>query len=400
MKKFSIAMLSMVLAGSMLLTGCGGSKTADSSSDAQDSTTSTSADGGTLRMGTNATFPPYEFVGDDGNVQGIDVDIAAAIADKLGMKLEVTDMEFDSLIPALQSDTVDVALAGMTVTPDRQENVDFSDSYAKGVQVIIVKDGSDIASPEDLEGKNIGVPGLADAGTLITKRSLNAEDIDISDGSSEVTFTVFSRNDLAQALQNKAVDAIVLGDPQAAVAQDQYGLTALIDTATDPTYKDEYCCDAFVTSKLAEENPEAAAAFTRAVQKGAQWVEEHPEETAKIIVDKKYTAGDADLLAAILETYNYKPSVQGGYDALKLGAEQLTEIGILKEGTDATKFADNAYIFFDDVPDAPERDTSTDTATESAKGSSVSFQPAAAAAEEGDCCGGGAATKPAQSTKA
>ena len=137
MKKFSIAMLSMVLAGSMLLTGCGGSKTADSSSDAQDSTTSTSADGGTLRMGTNATFPPYEFVGDDGNVQGIDVDIAAAIADKLGMKLEVTDMEFDSLIPALQSDTVD--------------------SYAKGVQVIIVKDGSDIASPDDLEGKNIGV---------------------------------------------------------------------------------------------------------------------------------------------------------------------------------------------------------------------------------------------------
>lgn len=157
MKKFSIAMLSMVLAGSMLLTGCGGSKTADSSSDAQDSTTSTSADGGTLRMGTNATFPPYEFVGDDGNVQGIDADIAAAIADKLGMKLEITDMEFDSLIPALQSDTIDVALAGMTVTPDRQENVDFSDSYAKGVQVIIVKDGSDIASPDDLEGKSIGV---------------------------------------------------------------------------------------------------------------------------------------------------------------------------------------------------------------------------------------------------
>lgn len=157
MKKFSIAMLSMVLAGSMLLTGCGGSKTADSSSDAQDSTTSTSADGGTLRMGTNATFPPYEFVGDDGNVQGIDADIAAAVADKLGMKLEITDMEFDSLIPALQSDTIDMALAGMTVTPERQESVDFSDSYAKGVQVIIVKDGSDIASPDDLEGKSIGV---------------------------------------------------------------------------------------------------------------------------------------------------------------------------------------------------------------------------------------------------
>ena len=133
-------------------TGCGGSKTADSSSDAQDSTTSTSsADGGTLRMGHERDLPAVRVAvapATERNVQGIDADIAAAIADKLGMKLEITDMEFDSLIPALQSDTIDVALAGMTVTPDRQENVDFSDSYAKGVQVIIVKDGSDIASPE------------------------------------------------------------------------------------------------------------------------------------------------------------------------------------------------------------------------------------------------------------
>ena len=199
MKKFSIAMLSMVLAGSMLLTGCGGSKTADSSSDAQDSTTSTSADGGTLRMGTNATFPPYEFVGDDGNVQGIDADIAAAIADKLGMKLEITDMEFDSLIPALQSDTIDVALAGMTVTPDRQENVDFSDSYAKGVQVIIVKDGSDIASPDDLEGKNIGVQ----TGTT--------GDIYCTDDYGQENVKQFNNGPLAvAALMNGQIDCVVI----------------------------------------------------------------------------------------------------------------------------------------------------------------------------------------------
>lgn len=82
-----------------------------------------------------------------------------------------------------------------------------------------------------------------------------------------------------------------------------------------------------------------------------------------------------DFCAQILKTYNYKPSVQGGYDALKQNAEELTQIGVLKEGTDATKFADNAYIFFDDVPDAPESDASTDTATKSTKASSVSFQP-------------------------
>ena len=94
------------------------------------------------------------------------------------------------------------------------------------------------------------------------------------------------------------------------------------------------------------------------------------------------------LSAQILKTYNYKPSVQGGYDALKQNAEELTQIGVLKEGTDATKFADNAYIFFDDVPDAPESDASTDTATKSTKASSASFQPAAAAEAEDDCCSG------------
>lgn len=320
-----------------------------------------------------------------------------------GLDIEQVTVDAAHVSEAIGADQVDVGMGLIGKMLQPLENglpIKFTTGVHTGCQKLLVPGDSDIKTVADLKGKNIGVPGLADAGTLITKRSLNAEGIDISDGSSEVTFTVFSRNDLAQALQNKAVDAIVLGDPQAAVAQDQYGLTALIDTATDPTYKDEYCCDAFVTSKLAEENPEAAAAFTRAVQKGAQWVEEHPEETAKIIVDKKYTVGDADLLAAILETYNYKPSVQGGYDALKLGAEQLTEIGILKEGTDATKFADNAYIFFDDVPDAPESDTSTDTATESAKGSSVSFQPAAAAAEAEDDCCSGKITKPAQDTNA
>ena len=319
-----------------------------------------------------------------------------------GLDIEQVTVDAAHVSEAIGADQVDVGMGLIGKLLQPLENglpIKFTTGIHTGCIKLLVPGDSDIKSVADLKGKKIGVPGLADAGTLITKRSLNAEGIDISDGSSEVTFTVFSRNDLAQALQNKAVDAIVLGDPQAAVAQEQYGLTALIDTATDPTYKDKYCCDAFVTSKLAEENPEAAAAFTRAVQKGAQWVEEHPEETAKIIVDKKYTAGDADLLAAILETYNYKPSVQGGYDALKLGAEQLTEIGILKEGTDATKFADNAYIFFDDVPDAPESDASNDNATKSTNASSVSFQPAAAAEAEDDCCSG-KITKPAQDTNA
>lgn len=169
MKKLSIAMLSMVLAGSMLLTGCGGgnTQTADDTSadDTQQSETAENTEGGTLVMGTNAQFPPYEFRDENNEVAGIDADIAAAIADKLGMELEITDMAFDSLIPALQSGTIDIILAGMTADPERAESVDFTDSYATGVQVIIVPEDSDIAPAEqedgtmavDLTGKLIGV---------------------------------------------------------------------------------------------------------------------------------------------------------------------------------------------------------------------------------------------------
>lgn len=169
MKKLSIAMLSMVLAGSMLLTACGGGNTQPAENtgldDTQQSETAENTEGGVLRMGTNATFPPYEYMDENNEVAGIDAEIAAAIADKLGMELEITDMAFESLIPALQAGTIDIVLAGMTVDPERAEQVNFTDTYATGVQVVIVPENSDIAPVEneegamevDLTGKTIGV---------------------------------------------------------------------------------------------------------------------------------------------------------------------------------------------------------------------------------------------------
>lgn len=118
------------------------------------------ADNGVLVMGTNAEFPPFEYVTDNGIVDkftGIDVAIAKEIADSMGKTLKVENMEFDSLIAALATGKVDFVAAGMTVRPDRQESVDFSDTYYSAKQVMIVKEGSDIKSSADLEGKNIGV---------------------------------------------------------------------------------------------------------------------------------------------------------------------------------------------------------------------------------------------------
>ena len=112
--------------------------------------------GGTLVMGTNAEFPPYEYY-EGQEVVGIDAEMAAAVAEKLGMELKIEDMAFDSLIPALSSGKVDIVAAGMTVTEDRLASVNFSDTYATGIQAIIVTEDSDIASADDLVGKTIGV---------------------------------------------------------------------------------------------------------------------------------------------------------------------------------------------------------------------------------------------------
>lgn len=320
-----------------------------------------------------------------------------------GLDVEQVTVDAAHVSEAIGADQVDVGMGLIGKLLQPLENglpIKFTTGLHTGCTKLLVPGDSDIKSITDLKGKKIGVPGLADAATVVSKRSLSAAGIGVTEQNMEVEFSVYSRNDLPQALENGAVDAIALGDPTASIAEEQYGLTALIDTATDPEYKDEYCCAAFVTSKLAAENPAAAAAFTRAVQKASQWVQENPDETAKIIVDKQYISGDVDFCAQILKTYNYKPSVQGGYDALKQNAQELTEIDILKEGTDATKFADNAYIFFDDVPDAPEASSESGTTASAgtAAASAVNFSDAAAAEEE-DCCGG-KVEKPVTTTKA
>ena len=111
---------------------------------------------GKLIMSTNAAFPPYEITSDSGEFEGIDIETAQAIADKLGLELQIDDMDFDAALLAVQQGKSDMVMAGVTVTDERQNVMDFTDSYATGIQSIIVKEDSDIASVDDLAGKKIG----------------------------------------------------------------------------------------------------------------------------------------------------------------------------------------------------------------------------------------------------
>lgn len=149
MKKFlSVLMAVAMLISVLALAGCGDT-TSDTDTTEDDTSTTepaavTTVTEGKLTMSTNAQFPPYEMVADDGSFEGIDIEVAQAIADKLGLELVVDDMDFDASLLAVQNGKSDMVMAGVTVNPDRQAVMDFTESYANGVQVVIVKEGSDV----------------------------------------------------------------------------------------------------------------------------------------------------------------------------------------------------------------------------------------------------------------
>jgi polar amino acid transport system substrate-binding protein len=139
MKKKLVA---LVLVATMALSAvaCGSKDDAASTGDGKE----------TLVMATNAEFPPYEYI--DGDMYyGIDVEVAKIIADKLGYDLVIENVAFDSIIPGVQAGKYDMGMAGMTVTPERLESVEFSSSYAKGIQAVIVKEDGKIQAIEDLD---------------------------------------------------------------------------------------------------------------------------------------------------------------------------------------------------------------------------------------------------------
>lgn len=226
MKKFKkLALMGLTAVMSLsLLAACGGGTTGTANTPSGNSETPaaensetpaatgefTTVEPGKLHMSTNAAFPPYEMIKDDGTFEGIDVEVAQAIADKLGLELVVDDMGFDAALLAAQNGQSDMVMAGVTVNADREKVMDFSDSYATGVQVIIVKEDSPIQSVDD----------LANAQMIGTQKSttgyLYCSDTPENGGYGEDHVTGYESGALAiQALLNGQVDAVVIDNAPA-----------------------------------------------------------------------------------------------------------------------------------------------------------------------------------------
>ena len=294
MKKY----FAMLLAGMMAvsLVACGGSSTASAPAEApaeaeaeaeapaeeevtEEETTAaeataetteetaemTTVEAGVLHMATNAAFPPYEMISDNGGFEGIDVEIATEIARKLGLELVVDDMEFGSVITSVQSGKSDIAMAGLTVTEERKQNVDFTTSYATGIQVIIVPEDSDILTVDDLA--NDKMIGVQDGTTGY---------IYCSDDYGEDHITSYTNGAMAiEALKGGKVDAVVIdNEPARAFVAANEGLK-ILDT--------EYIVENYAIG-VSKDNPGLCEAVNNAL------TELIADGTVQMIVDKYITA--------------------------------------------------------------------------------------------------------------
>ena len=158
-------------------------------------------------MATNAQFPPYEYYDGD-KIVGIDAEMAAAIADRLDMKLVIDDMEFDTIITAVQTGKADFGMAGMTVTEDRLKNINFSESYATGIQSIIVPEGSAITSVDDL---------FAEGATYLigTQKGTTGDIYAEGDFGADRVMKYASGNEAVQALIAGKVDCVIIDNEPA-----------------------------------------------------------------------------------------------------------------------------------------------------------------------------------------
>ncbi|MCQ4936656.1 transporter substrate-binding domain-containing protein [Anaerotignum propionicum] len=245
MKKFLKGFLAttMVFAMTAALVGCGGSKGAEQPAGDKDAENAAKE---TLIMATNAEFPPYEYH-EGQSIVGIDAEIGAAIAEKLGYNFQIDDMAFDSIIPAVTSGKASFGMAGMTVTPDRLESVDFSDSYATGIQVVIVKEDSAITSVDDLlkEGAkhSVGVQ------TGTTGDIYASDDIE---GKGLGTIERYNKGaDAVQSLATGKIDCVIIDkEPAKAFVEANQGLKILDTEYAVEDYAICFAKDSELTEKV------------------------------------------------------------------------------------------------------------------------------------------------------
>ncbi|MEO8440517.1 MAG: ABC transporter substrate-binding protein [Spartobacteria bacterium] len=227
-------------------------------------------------------------------------------------------------------------------------DVRFTGGIHSGCLRVQASAKSDITTVEQLRGKRIGVPGMGTPPFVYTNRVLKRHGID---GSKEIEWKVFPVGELGLAIDKGEVDAVADSEPIGSMLLASGKVRNVADQAVDEGYKDEYCCEVIANGKWLTANPKAAAGATRALLKGAKYVEANPEAAAQMSVDKKYLASNPKLNAIALSKLSYIPSVSRAESSVKTAAHEMIAAGMLAPNTDVDELTKRAFTHLDGVTD-------------------------------------------------
>lgn len=285
---------------------------------------------------------------------------------KIGQKYELVTSNIGTITEQLSSKKINAGygLTGSLMQPiSNGLDIVFVTGLHTGCTKYYVKSNSDIKSLEDLKGKKIGVPSLSDSSAINLKRKLYDLGYVVNGANADVTLVAYDMTDLPVALDNGAVDMIGLHDPVATTAENEYDFIKILDTGLDEKFKNEYCCQAYVSGELASLNPEGAAAYSRAMQKAAAFIEANPYEAAKLQIEHGYMPGtvedNAEHNGAILESFNYTPSVTLGRKTFESSFDDLQAYGDIDKSHNKDEFVKKVYLELPGVPDTITYDKDT-----------------------------------------
>lgn len=227
-------------------------------------------------------------------------------------------------------------------------DVKITGGVHSGCLRVQVAPDSGIKSLADLKGKKIGIPTMGSPPFLFASRAMAAKGMDPR---KDVQWVVTAPEVMSLALEKGQIDAVADSEPLGSILAEKVKVRTIADQAVDAPYNDEYCCATVVSGKFASSNPTGAAKVTRALLKGAMWVDKNPTAAAKLAVEKKYVASSADLNAQAIGKLKYMPGVSQCKKSIGLAAEEMKTAGLLNPSTDPAELAKRAWIDLGGVND-------------------------------------------------
>ncbi|MDR3356186.1 MAG: ABC transporter substrate-binding protein [Spirochaetaceae bacterium] len=267
-------------------------------------------------------------------------------------RVSIGDGEAMNLLTNGQIDATNNLLATMIQPLANGLDVQIPLALHTGCIKVLVPPGSAIRTPADLKGKTIGTASPASSPTIIAKRYLANLGLKVEGDNPDVEFIYQSAAELPLLLERGVVDAIGLNDPNAQIVENEGRGVPIINTATDDYLKNEFCCVVVVRTGTVKTHKAETAKFLRAIQKAAKFVQDNPDESARILADNNYVPGDPVVNGQILRTYDYRASVSQALPAIERNAGDLQKIGLLAPDVDVDALAKNTFVEVDGVPDS------------------------------------------------